>query len=233
MAITTVIFDMDELMIDSSKLHREITVQMLRKRGIKVEGPEDILPRDELLQIFGLKMTDIWTKLKSRYNLTDSVDELHREFNNILIPMFKQDVPAMPGVQELVKLLKKEGYKLVIASSSMHIKIDIVLNKLELVGMFDEVVSGEDDILHGKPAPDTFLAAAKKIEVTPEECIVLEDAQNGVKAAKAAGMKCIGVHNQYVFERIGVKQDLSLADIQVESLQEINLDMIKSLEKAL
>ena len=101
------------------------------------------------------------------------------------------------------------------------------MEKLGLIKIFEKIVSGEDEVKHGKPAPDIFLRAAEKIGVKPEECLVLEDAKNGVDAAKAAKMRCIGVHNKFTYNRLGIKQDLSKADLEVDELSEISLDDLK------
>jgi HAD superfamily hydrolase (TIGR01509 family) len=133
----------------------------------------------------------------------------------------------MPGLSELVDSLRGK-YKLVLASSAKRSKIEIVLKKLHLdVNIFDAIVSGEDEIEHGKPAPDIFLKAAKKIGITDaSSCLVLEDAKNGVEAAKAAGMKAIGVHNQFSRKRLGIRQDLHVADLEVDNLAAVR-DFLK------
>jgi HAD superfamily hydrolase (TIGR01509 family) len=102
-----------------------------------------------------------------------------------------------------------------LASSSTQRVIDTVLEKLALVGVFDPVVSGEE-VEHGKPAPDIFLRTAGLLEIPPETCLVIEDSANGVRAAKAAGMVCIGFRNPN-----SGAQDLSAADAIVASLDEI------------
>jgi beta-phosphoglucomutase-like phosphatase (HAD superfamily) len=135
----------------------------------------------------------------------------------------------MPGLFELVDGIGKVGYNLAIASSAPRKKIDIVLEKLGLGDKYEQIVSGEDEVKLGKPFPDIFLKAAEKLKMPASNIVVLEDAQNGVEAAKAAGMYCIGVHNKFTYEKLGIRQDLSKADIQVESLKDITVDLVNSI----
>lgn len=101
----------------------------------------------------------------------------------------------MPGLVNLVADREAGGLKLAIASSARRRKIDIVLRKLGLEDKFspDGIVSAEDDIEHGKPAPDIYLEAARKVGSKPEECIGFEGAKNGVESINAAGMYAVGV----------------------------------------
>lgn len=153
---------------------------------------------------------------------------LDSEFNERLLPIFADNFVPMPGLIPLVNSLSENGYTLAVASSSIRPKIDIVLNKLDLIEKFRIIVSGEE-IKHGKPAPDIFLRAAEKTGIEPVRSLVLEDATNGVLAAKAAGMFVIGVHNRFTYERLGLKQDLSKADLEAGSLEEITPSTISGL----
>lgn len=219
--IKAVIFDMDELMVNSHAVHMKVHEAVLNKYSVSLKNSKNPLTKSEEATFFGMKIKDILAYLHKKYNLNGkvSLEELNSDFNKILLPIFAKQVEAMPGIVELIRSLQGE-YKLVVASSAKRAKIDIVLKKLGITDIFDAIVSGEDEIKHGKPAPDIFLKAAEKISINPENCLVLEDAKNGVDAAKAAGMVCIGVHNKYTYEAIGEKQNLSGADIEVDSLYE-------------
>ena len=102
--------------------------------------------------------------------------------------------PEMPGVEQMLCCLKDAGYRLAVASSSPKPVITETLETLDLMKYFDVVTSG-DEVKNPKPAPDTFLFAAKQLGVPVDECIVIEDSTNGGKAAKAAKMPCIWMHN--------------------------------------
>lgn len=116
-----------------------------------------------------------------------------------------------------------EKYLLALASSNNRKIVDSIMDRFDLSKYIKVSISGED-VLKGKPNPEIFLKAAKKLDVKPSNCVVIEDAFAGVQAAKAAGMKCIGYKNLN-----SGKQDLSDADLIVESFSELSLDCIKKL----
>lgn len=232
MAIKAIIFDMDDLMINSHPMHMAVFEAVLNKYGASLKNPKKPLTKEEEVGFFGKKIKEVIVHLRKKYKLEDkvSVSEMNNNFNELMLLLTEQHVQPMPGLYKLINWLKKKGYKLVLASSAKKTKIVIVLKKLSLLfNIFEGFVSGEDEIKHGKPAPDIFLKAAEKARVKPKQCLVLEDAKNGVEAAKAAGMYCIGVHNKFTYQRLGIKQDLSKADLQVHGLNEISINDIKNI----
>lgn len=108
-------------------------------------------------------------------------------------------VRFMPGGEKLLKLLKKNGVKIALASGTNSKKIKSHLKKVGATEYVDVIVGGEE-VQNGKPAPDVFLLAAKRLGADPKDCYVLEDSQNGVRSGYAAGMKCIGIPDVAVFE---------------------------------
>lgn len=223
--IRAIIFDMDELMVNSHPVHMKTFEQMLRSHGVSME--KDPLTVPEEAGLFGRTIPDILSFLHKRYKLPPNitVEKMNATFKELLLPTFAKHVEPMTGVEEIIHVCKDKGYTLALASSSSRAKIDTVLKKLHLTDVFDAIVSGEDDgkpdhPIRGKPAPDIFVAAAEKLGVKPQECLVLEDAKNGVESAKKAGMKIVGVHNKFTLERLGIRQDLGAADLQVNSLTE-------------
>ena len=122
----------------------------------------------------------------------------------------------MPGAHKLIKELKEAGVKIAIASSSIPKDIERVLKQLELFDEFDVIVSGTE-VARSKPAPDVFLEAARQLAMEPSSCVVLEDAEAGVKAGNAAGMKVVAVPNQFT-----AHNDFSLADKVIKSLEELS-----------
>ncbi len=225
--IQLVIFDMDDLMIHSHPAHMEVFEAVMQKHGASLKNPQNPLTTLEEASQFGKRIKDILAFFKQKYEINSDVDELDSEFNERLLPVFADNFVPMPGLIPLVNSLREKGYTLAVASSSIRPKIDIVLNKLDLIEPFRIIVSGEE-IKHGKPAPDIFLRASERAGIEPVRSLVLEDATNGVLAAKSAGMHVIGVHNRFTYERLGLKQDLSKADLEVESLEEITPSTIKS-----
>jgi HAD superfamily hydrolase (TIGR01509 family) len=117
---------------------------------------------------------------------------------------------------DLLELFRDKGIPMAIASSSPSKWINSVLDRFSLRGFFPTVISGEDAGINGKPNPAIFLMAARKLDVRSDRCLVIEDSENGVSAAKAAGMKCIGLTAVNM-----VRQDLSRADLVVDEIGEL------------
>jgi beta-phosphoglucomutase len=131
-------------------------------------------------------------KIKAKHKVPYSIDELVKLTNDLTIPVFKnmEKMEPMPGVVNLLDKLKSRKIPLALASSSFPEVIEIVLDKTGLRDYFDEIVNSRM-VGKSKPAPDIFLLAAQKLNVSPEKCIVIEDSTNGITAAKSAGMFCI------------------------------------------
>jgi len=216
--ISAAIFDLDGVIVDSEPLHYLSEKEMLSKRGVNLRSSDvkDIVGRTEME---GMQY------LKDRFRLKDSAEQLYEEKQRIYKRMLRNAVKPRPGLFKLLNDLGDKGMTLAIASSAPRENVDIVLNALGIEDKFRAVVSG-DDVERGKPSPDIFLLAAERIGIEPKNCLVIEDAQNGVEAAKHAGMTCIVVPNQFTQD-----QDLSRADVVVQSLEEINLKFIRSIDR--
>ena len=185
--IKAVIFDMDGVIIDSEPIYFHIISEMLREMGIEIT-------RDELSKFVG--RSDLWETFKDKYDLEIDVEEVSDEEQKRFLSYLKNHFEDGPinGVAELIKKLENKGYPLVLASSSKMENINTVLTKLGLIDHFPIRISGAD-LDTSKPHPEIFVKAAKMAQTTPEQCLVIEDSENGVKAAKAAGMKCVGYQN--------------------------------------
>jgi len=228
-SITAVIFDMDDLMINSHPINMDILEAVLNKYGTSLKETFTV---EEEIQNSGLKISDYFQYLIDKYSLHNKANsqKMTQQFDELILPVFeKADVVPMPGLISLVQALKKNNFKLAIASSAKREKIELVIKKLQLEDIFDVIVSGEDDIKHGKPAPDIFLKTAEKLGLDPWNCLVIEDAENGIKAAQAAGMYTIGVHNQFNRKKLGLCQKLDLADKQFNSLKEVSIEIVRGL----
>lgn len=223
--VTTAIFDMDDLMINSHPLHMKVFEAILQSYGISLNNPVNPFTREEEISQFGKKISDMCAYLIDKYSINTTPPEMAQEFNDLMIPVFeKENIKPMDGLMSLIHDLTKHGFRFVLASSAKRRKIDIVLGKLGLTQVFPIIVSGEDEIEHGKPAPDIFLKATEKADVNPNECMVFEDAKNGIESAKAAGIFTVGVHNKLAEERLGLRQDLSKSDIQIDGLDNISFE---------
>lgn len=212
------LFDMDGLMIDTERLHHESFKAVLEEYGI--------LPKTNkqgVIHISGISAEDNWNRFKQQYGLEENTDILTQKKNNLHYKFLKEKVTAMPGLRELLTKLRTHNYKMAIASSSIRSHIDLVVKTLNINDYFNAIVSG-DEVSHSKPAPDIFLMAASKLGVTPQECVVFEDAMNGMKAANAAGMRVIVVPNPFTSH-----EDFSSADKIVSSLNKVDIGLLLSL----
>jgi HAD superfamily hydrolase (TIGR01509 family) len=152
-----------------------------------------------------------------RYGVTLEIEAAKRRTYEIYLGMVPERLHAFPGAVELVESCRRAGFVVAVASSADLVKIEANLRKIgRPPAMWQAVVSAED-VVHKKPAPDIFLAAARKLGVAPEECVVVEDAVNGIQAAKAAGMRCVAVAHSFPREK------LLQADLVRETIAEIQL----------
>jgi len=217
--ITTVIFDMDGVIIDSEPIHFGIERKMFEELNI-------IVPFEEHCTYVGTSAQEMWQTIVSKHALSIQPDDIVKTARALYMDHIHSstDVEPIQGVVELIQDLEKNDFKILIASSSHADAIDAVVRKLNLANYFMARLSGTE-FRRSKPDPEIFLEAAKLANAEPRECLVIEDSKNGVMAAKAAGMKCVGFLNL----NSGV-QDLSGADIVISSFMELNTKMIKNIK---
>lgn len=210
-----VIFDMDGVIINSEPLHHKVEREIVEELGGKLSD-------EEVASFVGTTDYNMWSKIKKKFNLELSVEELI-EMKKERFMKEIDEIQLVPNFMDFMLSLYKKGYLMAIASSNNRKIVDTIVNKFQLYKYMKFIISGEE-VKRSKPDPEIFLTAAKKMNVTPSDCIVIEDATNGVKAAKAAGMKCIGLKNTDTG-----KQDLSEADLIIENFNELSLDTLKNL----
>ncbi|TDL47384.1 HAD family phosphatase [Paenibacillus dendritiformis] len=205
------IFDMDGVIIDSEPIHFEIDVETMKYFGVTI-APH------ELDRFVGMTNPEMWSILKQEYSIPQSVSEITEYQLKSKIELIRStDLAPIEGIQELIFDLNKNNILIGLASSSPRAFINEVLRKYNFFEYFDSIISGEE-VTKGKPAPDIYLEVSNQLNSKPNECWVLEDSKNGVQAAKAAGMKCIGFINQN-----SGNQDLSRADIIVNNIRDIKV----------
>ncbi len=211
---------MDGVILDSERIYQEIERSMYEKLGIPVS-------REEHLEFMGTAERSMWTYMHEKYSLKRSVEDLVHEERDRLIDRLGEpgDIPLIEGLIPLVKEFKSEKIPCWIASSSSSDIIARVIQINSLEEYYRGFVSG-DDVSQSKPSPEIFLKTARLAGVQPENCIVIEDSENGIKAAEAAGMVVIGLD-------CGIESgpDLSGARIVVSSLSEINSEVARQLVK--
>lgn len=210
-----VIWDMDGVIADTAQLHFRAWRTAF---GAKNVG----FTYEDFRHTFGQRNdTIIKTILGSKVAL-ELIDSIAREKEKQFRYLVKEDLEALPGAVELIKSVHKTGFLMALASSAPLKNIELVLAKLKLKKYFPVITSAED-VTKGKPDPQVFLITAKRLNVAPERCLVIEDSVAGVSAAKRAGIKCIAVTNT------NTTVSLKEADLIVNSLKEISIDTIKSL----
>jgi beta-phosphoglucomutase family hydrolase len=218
--VEAVIFDMDDVVLDSSAIHERAWDEALGRHGASM----DMLEKGEVARIFGMRMREICEFLVKRFGLDADPEEIDAERHNTMMEIMAREMEPSDGLMQLLGMLKGKGMRLALATSGVDDYVDLVLDKLNLRSRFDAVVTG-DDVEKGKPDPEVFLKAASKLGVLPGQCVVIEDAQKGIQAAHAAGMKAIGYQNL----NHPYRQDLSEADIVINSLEEVTWEMVESL----
>lgn len=206
-----VIFDMDGVIIDSEPIHFEVDIQTMKDFGCSIS-------KEELNKYVGTTNEYMFTDIKNKYKLDKSVEEIiNYRCELVKRKVIESDLVAIEGIIDLLKNIKSKNIPAAIASSSPRDFIEVVVSKFGIEDYFSCILSGEE-VENGKPAPDIYVETAKKLGISPEECVVIEDSKNGVLAAKKAGMKCIGFKNVNSGE-----QDLSKADFIVNSIVEISI----------
>lgn len=218
--IKAVIFDMDGVIVDSEPIYKEIDQEIFWKYGF------DISP-EEISNYVGINLLEAWTEILEKYEIDEEysnyeVEDFIEEHVNVYYQKLseKEDLSLMPGVKDWFEFFKDNGYKMIIASSSYSPVIEYIYQTFELGQYMSGYVDG-DAVENGKPAPDIFLKAADKIDVEPEKCLVIEDSEHGVNAAKSAGAKVVAFNRAK-----DSTQDLSKADLIIEKFNQENLNKV-------
>jgi len=213
--IKAIIFDLDGVIVDTAVFHYQAWKKLANSMGFdltevqneKLKGISRLESLDILLEIGKINsMSD-----EEKQQLATKKNEWYRE--NIL-KMTPQDI--LPGVKNFLAELKKADYKIAIGSSSKN--AGTILERIGMKNFFDAVVDGTK-ITRSKPDPEVFLKGAQELNIPPEQCLVFEDAESGIEAAKNAGMKTIGVGNP---------ENLPKADKVIPGFQNVNISIIEN-----
>lgn len=208
--IRAVIFDMDGVLTDSEPLINAAAVAMFQEKGLRVQ-PEDFLP------FVGTGEDRYLGGVAEKYEFPIHLPAAKKRTYEIYLDLVPDQLRAFPGACELVLSCQEAGLLVALASSADEIKITANLRKIGLPPEgWDAIVHGED-VERKKPAPDIFLAAARKLGLRPEVCVVIEDAVNGVQAARAAGMRCVAVAQSFSADQ------LRLADLVRPAMADVTL----------
>jgi beta-phosphoglucomutase family hydrolase len=217
--LEAVLWDLDGVIADTGEYHYRAWQYVFGEKGVTFS-------KEDFMRHFGQRHDTI-----IRFALGDGLsteefdavtEKKQREYRRIVA----ENIKALPGAIELIRSLNKNNIKTAIASSAPIENVDVIIKGLKIEDCFQAIASGME-VDEGKPSPQIFLLAAKKLGVDPGNCVVLEDAIAGVAAAKTAGMKCIAVTNSHPVDR------LEKADVIVDSLEKIGIkELVKIFNSA-
>jgi len=171
---------------------------------------------------FGQRNDTIIRNVLDKQISQDEIDAVANEKEASFRRRIVQNIKPLPGATELIKSLKELGFKLSLASSAPMKNIRLITRGLGINNYFHSIVSGQD-VTEGKPSPQGFLLAAKRLGVAPQNCIIIEDAVAGVSAAKRAGMHCLAVTNTH--PRVSLME----ADLIVDTLDTVSVNDLQHL----
>ena len=195
MEIKAVLFDMDGLMVDTESLSTEAFINSAKAQGYN-------MTKEETLKVLGFTKASIyqfWIDYFQGTNVDGKklVDDHYEYIENVLYTVGPE---KMPYVEELLKYLRENNYKIAVASSSDTADIKNNLEKTNLEKYIDEIASGAE-VENGKPAPDVFLLAAERLGVDAKDCLILEDSKAGIKAGKASGAMVFMVPDMFTVDK--------------------------------
>jgi HAD superfamily hydrolase (TIGR01509 family) len=214
--IEAVVFDLDGLLLDSEQLWDEAREQLARERGGRWH---ENAQRD----MMGMSSLEWSRYMHDEIGLREPPEEISAEVVRRLEEIYRRELPLVEGAREAVERLAAR-WPLALASSSNRELIDLVLELSGLARHFSVTVSSEE-VARGKPAPDVYLEAGRRLGLPPERCAAIEDSENGIRSAKAAGMRVLAIPNpQYPPE----DDALALADEVLRSIAELTPERVAS-----
>jgi len=181
-----VLWDMDGTLVDSAEYHWQAWRDTMSREGSPIT-------HEQFLATFGQRNDSILRQWLGEKATSEFIQRIGSDKETLYRQLVREHgIAPLPGALEWVNLLHRQGWGQAIASAAPRANVETILDALHASKCFEAIVSAED-VHRGKPDPEVFLIAATKLRVAPEHCIVVEDAEHGIKAARAAGMKSIGV----------------------------------------
>ena len=205
--IEAVVFDLDGVLLDSEQIWDEVREEFVRRRG----GTWTETAQSDMM---GMSSHEWSRYVHERLGVPDSPEEVNAEIVRRMIARYREQLPLLPGAVEAVRRIGAQD-RLALASSSNRELIDVFV---EQTGLEFEVPVSSEEVARGKPAPDVFLEAASRLDVSAERCAAVEDSANGIRAAKAAGMRVVALPNQHYPPP---PDALALADVVLASLDDL------------
>jgi HAD superfamily hydrolase (TIGR01509 family) len=213
--IDGVVFDLDGLLLDSEQVWDEAREQLVKERGGRWHANAQ---RD----MMGMSSPEWSRYLHEELHVADPPEELNREVVRRVASVYGERLPVLPGAREAVERIGAR-WPLALASSSNRELIDLALELLGVTGHFRATVSSEE-VPRGKPAPDVYLEAARRLGVDPKRAAAVEDSHNGIRAASTAGMRVVAIPNRHFPPG---RDALAQADVVLDSLAELTPEAIE------
>jgi HAD superfamily hydrolase (TIGR01509 family) len=213
--IEAVVFDLDGVLIASEEVWDSVRERYVRDRGGRYDG-------EVQRAMMGMSAPEWSRYLHEEAGVPDEPDAINRDVVERMLEAYRRELPLLPGAQETVRRVAA-AFPLALASSSNREVFEEVLELAGLSAYFRATVSSEE-VERGKPAPDVYLEAARRLGIAPERCAAVEDSHAGIRSAKAAGMRVIAIPNaSYPPD----EEALALADLTLESLEQLTPQSIE------
>ena len=209
--IEAVLFDLDGTLVESMSMWGDIDVDYLKKFHLPV-------PKGLQQAIEGLSMYQTAVYFKENFAIKDSLEKIMDDWNRMAYEKYTTDIPLKSGVRAFLDKLKWKKIPCGIATSNSRILTEAILKSHQVEDYFSAMVTG-DEIINGKPDPEVYLEAAKKLGANPERCLVFEDIPFGIIARKRAGMTVCAVEDEYSMK--DREEKIRLADFYIKSYEEL------------
>ena len=214
--IEAVVFDLDGVVVDSEQVWDEVREQLVRERGGRWSETAQA-------DMMGMSSPEWSRYLHEELGLAEPPEELNAEVVRRMLERYREELPLIDGAVESVRRLAA-SFPLAVASSSNRPLIETVLETAGVAELFAVVVSSEE-VPRGKPAPDVYLEAARRLGVSPERCAAVEDSSNGLRSAHAAGLRVLAIPNAHYPP---APDALALADVVLGSLDELTVAAVRA-----
>lgn len=212
--IDAVVFDLDGVLIQSEEVWDSVRERYVRERGGRYDGR---IQR----AMMGMSSTE-WSRfLAEEAGVPSEPEQINADVVRLMLAAYREHLPLIPGAVDAVRRLAGR-FTLGVASSSNRELIDTVLDVAGIAPLFAATVSSEE-VARGKPAPDVYLEAARRLDVEPERCAAIEDSHGGLRSAKSAGMRVVAIPNPTYPPD---DEALALADLRLDSLQELTPERV-------
>ena len=213
MISSAVLWDLNGVIIDDMRFHLESFRLFLRELGL------DMTEEYFIARCTGAPPTEVFADILPTIGNPISIEQAIERKRQIYFEIIRGKMKMLPGVRQLIEGLSKLEVPQAIASGATRPEVEVILHEFGVAEHFGAIVACED-VSHGKPDPEPFVTAAARLCVDPEDCLVIEDGEYGVRAARTSGMQTIAVTNTQS------RQNLADADLIVDSLEEVSAEQI-------